>query len=236
MGAENDGERDPGRGDRDAVGIAAPTPEERVAEPPSLRLQPAECSSDLCLGLSADAAASSLAHPAAGVEHQGGRDQCQQSRWRGGAGGGGYRRQPDSRDRRGAACGGAAQTPSLLAARETRMEHRHKLAGASDTSPGTCYAVRRSSAADAKAAPSKGDTTVERQLGRGRPLPSWHFGQAARETPEAWLRPAAHHRLLGQTRPGSRNYRPLCDAAHSDQSSRLPRSAMLYDRVGRACR
>ena len=69
--------RDPSRG---AVDIPAPARRERVPQPPPLRLQPAEHSSDLSLRLSADPAPSGQAQPAASIDHQPGRNEQEHTR------------------------------------------------------------------------------------------------------------------------------------------------------------
>ena len=65
----------PDRSDRDAVDIPASTPEERVPQPPSLRLQPAKGPTHRVLRPRPDAAASGQAHPATSVQHQRARHQ-----------------------------------------------------------------------------------------------------------------------------------------------------------------
>jgi hypothetical protein len=135
-GAENNRKRHPGRGNRHTVDVPAPNKRERVPQPPPLRLQPAEHSSNLSLGPSADTAASGQARPPTSVQHHDRHHQRQQSRQRGSAGASGRRRQRAGRDGRHATRGSAAQAPGLLEAGEARDKHRHKLAAASDTPAG----------------------------------------------------------------------------------------------------
>ena len=142
-----DCEREAGRGNRDAVDIPGPAPRERVLHPPPLRLQPAEHPSDLTLGPSADTAASGQPSPATSVHRQSRHHDQQQSGQRRCSGAGSGYRQRTSGDRSRASCPGAAQTPSLLAARKARPEHPNKLAAASDTllaasSPGSTCSCR----------------------------------------------------------------------------------------------
>ena len=121
--------------DRDAVDIPAPATRQRVPQPPPLRLQPAERSSNLRPQTARPTRLrAARPDPATSVEHQRGHHQRQPPGQRGSAGGRGDRSERGGRHRRRAACGGAAQAPGLLTAREARLEHPDKLAAASDTS------------------------------------------------------------------------------------------------------
>jgi hypothetical protein len=75
-----DGERHPGRRDRDAVDIATASVRQRVAQPPPLCLQASKSSSHLILGPRADTALLGQTCPAASVGHQPDHDQQQNAR------------------------------------------------------------------------------------------------------------------------------------------------------------
>jgi hypothetical protein len=132
MGAENDYEGDAGRGDRDAVDIAAPAIWKRMAQLPSLCRQGAQGPANRVLRACPDTAAACQADPTPGIDQQRDHDHDQGCRHLGGATGRGDEGERTGRQPRRATRGRSAQTPMLLTTRKAASGHGEKLASASD--------------------------------------------------------------------------------------------------------